>query len=413
MKSDLTKICIVGGGFGGLYTALSLSRSLKNKTGRYHITLVEPKEHFLFTPLLYELVTGELQRWEIAPSYQKLLTGTSIEFCKNAATYVDFKQRQVSLKSGETLCYNYLILAVGNQNCWANIPGLKTHALTFRTLSDVEHLHTQLHVLETSERQRLRLTVIGGGPNGVELACKLADRLGKRGEVFLIERNPDILTGFSKKVRSASYRALGMRRVQVYLQTNVKEIIEDAITITRQEQDIILPTDLTIWVAGTQVRDWIKALDCQHDEQGKLLIESTLQLVDYPDVFALGDLAQICPTNPLIPATAQAAYQQASCAAKNLAAIIEGKPLQAFRYFHLGDMLALGRGDAVVTSFFLKITGWLAAIIRRLAYIFRLPTPRHRLQVLKNLLHKMILKIRRSFRWQLTRLLSQKSARNY
>ncbi|GBF82880.1 NAD(P)/FAD-dependent oxidoreductase [Aphanothece sacrum] len=412
-NKPLINICVLGGGFGGLYTALSLTRFSEIKSGQYQITLVERNDSFLFTPLLYELITGELQRWEIAPSYQKLLAGTPIKLCQNTVEGIDLKTRQVKLDDDQLLSYDYLILGVGTQNRWADIPGLKNNALTFRTLADVERLQTQLHLLETSERQRIRLAVIGAGPNGIELSCKLADRLGKRGEIVLIERGNEILKWFSQGVRSASYKALDSRRIQLYRQTNVNKIAEDSITLIRQKEQETLPIDLVIWVGGTQSRSWIKALNCQQNAQGKLLTLPTLQLMDYPEVFALGDLAEIHQTKQQIPATAQVAYQQASCAAKNLIALIKNKPLKAFYYLHLGDMLTLGKGEAIVSSFCLNIEGYLGSIIRRLAYIFRLPTTRHRLQVLRNLLQKSLLKIRRFFRWRLTRLLLAKSAKNY
>ena len=380
------KICILGGGFGGLYTALYLSKLPEIRTGKCEILLIEQRDHFLFTPLLYELITGELQRWEIAPSYQKLLANKNINFCQEIAQQINLKTRQVALKSGAILNYDYLVLAIGTENRWVEIPGLKTHALTFRTLEDVEILQGKLRLLEGSQRHHLRLAIIGGGPNGVELACKLADRLGKRSQVWLVERGEQILPGFSAGVRQASYRALGRRGVQIMLRTEVKEITADSFTLLREGKTVTLPVDLPIWAAGTQVRDWIRQLDCEKNSQGKLLTHPTLQLLAYPEVFALGDLAEVRNCEKLVPATAQAAYQQAKSAANNLGATIRGRRLQPFRYLHLGDMLALGQGVAIVSSFGLNLEGKLAGFVRRMAYIFRLPTSRHRWQVLRNFL---------------------------
>ncbi|MDJ0729822.1 MAG: NAD(P)/FAD-dependent oxidoreductase [Crocosphaera sp.] len=406
-------ICVLGGGFSGLYTALYLSNHPQVKLGHWKITLVERNDNFLFTPLLYELITGELQRWEIAPTYQKLLAGTSIKFCQHIVKKIDLNNRQVKLDNDDSLSYDYLVLGLGTQNYWADIPGLKNYALTFRTLRDLEQLQAKIHYLETLDRKHLRVAIIGGGPNGVELSCKLADRLGKRSEVLLIDRGNQILKGFSKGVRKASYRALGSRRVQLYLNTNVEEIKDDSISLKHGEQTINVPVDMVIWVAGTQSRILVNSLNCQQSNLGKLLVHPSLQLIDYPEVFALGDLAQISNKKTSIPATAQAAYQQASCAAKNIAAIIEGKPLKSFKYLHLGDMLTLGRRTAIISSYGINISGQLGGMIRRLAYIFRLPTMRHRLQVLRNFGQKIGLKIRRFLRSILANLLGQKSSRKY
>ena len=406
-------ICVLGGGFSGLYTALHLSKHPLVKSGQWKITLVERNDNFLFTPLLYELITGELQRWEIAPTYQKLLAGTSIKFCQETVERFDLKNRTITLKNNTSLNYDYLVLGLGTRNYWADIPGLRKYALTFRNLSDLETLQAKVCHLESLDKKHLRVAIIGGGPNGVELSCKLADRLGNQGEVLLIDRGNQILKGLSKGIRKAAYRALGSRRVQLYLNTNVQEIEEDFITINHGEQTISVPVDMVVWVAGTQSRSLIKSLNCQQSQSGKLLVHRSLQLIDYPEVFALGDLAQITSKNKPLPGTAQVAYQQASCASKNIAAMIENKPLKSFRYLHLGDMLTLGRRTAIISSYGVNISGQLGGILRRLAYIFRLPTMRHRLQVLRNLTQKVGLKVRRFLRSIITSLLGQKSSRKY
>ena len=374
-------ICILGGGFGGLYTALYLSRFFEVESGQ--ITLVEPKDRFLFTPLLYELLTGELQRWEIAPSYHKLLHNKNIHFCQQSVQDVELKMRQVNLENGQKLVYDYLVLAVGNQTRYADIPGVVEHTLKFRTLADAELLHERLRLLEATQRQHLRLAIIGGGPSGVELACKLADRLGKRGQVSLIERGAEILKPYSRGVQKAAQKAM-TRRVQLHLNTSVKEIEAEQITVVQNNQTFTWSVDLVLWTAGTETKKWVRHLDCQHNEWGQVLTRPTLQLVDFPEVFAVGDLADA--QNNRIPATAQAAYQQASRVAKNLKAALQGRRLRPFHYLHLGDMLTLGKGAAIVSSFSINISGSVGALLRRLIYVQRLPTWRHRLQVLKNLL---------------------------
>jgi NADH dehydrogenase len=410
--SNPIRICILGGGFGGLYTALYLSRFAWVRAGKCKMILVEQNDRFLFTPLLYELITGELQPWEIAPSYHKLLSGTEIAFYQQTIQGVDLRNRQVALDDGAELAYDYLVLAVGTQNRWADLPGVQTHALAFRTLADVERLEARLRILEASDRQRLRLVAIGGGANGVELACKLADRLGKRGQVHLIERGEEILKNFPSGVRKAAYRALHSRNIKIARLTEVTAIETDSMTVVRDGETVMLPIDLVLWTAGTQARGWIDRLDCPKSDRGKLLIHPTLQLVDYPEVFALGDLADIGNGNKPVPATAQAAYQQASRAAKNIVAALQGKRMKTFRYLHLGDMLTLGKGAAVVSSSLLNIEGKLAAAIRRLVYIQRLPTLRHRLQVFKHLLVKVALGILNAIAARFKRLSIRKEAKS-
>lgn len=392
-KAEPIKICILGGGFGGLYTALYLQQSLKQRSPSYEITLVEQKDHFVFTPLLYERVTGELQPWEVGPTYLDLLHNTNIQFNRSTIDRVDLAARQVYLQTGERLDYDYLVLAVGGQNRLDQVPGAAAYAYSFRTVLDAEHLRERLRFLEASERTQIRIAIAGGGPSGVELACKLADRLQARGQIRLIERGDQLLKTFSSGSRAAAYRALKMRRVQVDLNTGIDAIAPDQITLTAQGQTCSWDVDLVLWTAGTQVIDWVKDLTCSHNAQGQVISRPTLQLAEYPEVFALGDLAEIQDgSGNRVPATAQAAYQQASRAAKNLKAAIAGHPLKAFRYLHLGEMLTLGTNAAVLSSFGITIDGLLACIARRLIYLYRMPTWPHRVRVLAHWIKHAIAK---------------------
>ena len=391
MTRDKTQICILGGGFGGLYTALYLSKFSWSR--KCTITLVEQKDRFLFTPLLYELLTAELQPREIAPSYQKLLRSTNIQFCQDRMTGVDLKNQEVDLESGDRQGYDYLIIAVGNKGRVPKIPGAE-YAINFRTLADVESIEAKLELLKRSGRVKLQVAVVGAGASGVELACKLADRLPKQAQIRLIDRSSEILKDFSTPLRSAAYRALNQRNIKIDLETKLSKITTESIClISSQNEAFSLPADLVLWTAGVESHESILNLEyCQLDFYGKILTLPTLQLIDYPEVFALGDAAKIYDNSQFVPTTAQVAYQQASLIAKNIQASLKGKPLKPFRYNHLGDMLTLGNGAAAIYTFSWLLEGYLAAIIRKLVYIQRLPTNRHRLQVLKNILIRRITK---------------------
>ena len=153
---------------------------------------------------------------------------------------------------------------------------------------------------------------------------------------------------------------------------------------------------MVLWTAGTQVREWVKNLNCYHNSRGQLICEQTLQLVGYSEVFALGDIAEILyPNGKKLPATAQVAYQQASQAAKNLWAILNNKRPKPFRYLHLGEMITLGVNSAAVSSFGISLHGWLAALVRLSVYLQRLPTFAHGFQVLCNRLKIWVAKRKR------------------
>ena len=181
MTEQRTRICILGGGFGGLYTALRLSQLPWTKPEKPEIVLVDRSDRFLFSPLLYELMTGELQTWEIAPPFEELLAGTGVRFHQATVANIDLEAQRVQLQDGVDLTYDRLVLALGGETPLNQVTGAGEYALPFRTVADAHRLEERLRVLEESDAEKIRVAIVGGGYSGVELACKLADRLGDRG----------------------------------------------------------------------------------------------------------------------------------------------------------------------------------------------------------------------------------------
>jgi NADH dehydrogenase len=150
MTQQSARICILGGGFGGLYTALRLSALPWEKSERPEIVLVDQSDRFLFSPLLYELLTGELQSWEIAPSFSEILDGTGVRFCQGVVAGIDIDERRVQLQDGPEIPYDRLVLALGGETPMDFVPGATSYAFPFRTLADAYHLEERLRVLEES-----------------------------------------------------------------------------------------------------------------------------------------------------------------------------------------------------------------------------------------------------------------------
>ena len=375
----MLSICILGGGFGGLYTAISLANHRQDK---YKITLVEQNDHFSFTPLLYELITGELESWQIAPSYAELLQGKKIDFRQDLVEDVDLQNRTVKLKSKDLLFYDYLVLAVGSQA--KSMDKVSKEILQFRNYLDANVIIQKIDILKKSQDEPCGVVVVGGGVGGVELVCKLADHLEGYGEVSLIERGDTLLKSYPEKIRNLCQRAMYQRGVLLYLDSFITDLKGNSLKLVYNERKLEIKADLIISAVGSLLPEWVLKLDCSHSQTGKLLTQKTLQLLDYPEVFAIGDIAEIINSTGSIPTTAQAAYQAAFCTSKNLISLVKGERLTEFKYLHLGDMLTLGKGQALVSSFGLNIGGWLGGLIRKWVYLFRLPTFRHRLKVFKS-----------------------------
>jgi NADH dehydrogenase len=272
------------------------------------------------------------------------------------------------------------------------VPGALSYAFGFRTLADAYRLEEQLRVLEESEADKIRVAIVGAGYSGVELACKLADRLGERGRFRLIELTDQILRTSPEFNRQAATKALEARGVWIDLETRVELVEPNAIALEYKNQVDTIPVNLVIWTVGTQVATVVRSLPLKQNQRGQLTTTPTLQVVDRPEIFALGDLADCRDAEgQQVPATAQAAFQQADYAGWNVWASLTNRPLLSFRYQYLGEVMTLGTNNATFTGLGIKLDGPLAHVARRLAYLYRLPTLDHQLKVGLNWITRPIL----------------------
>jgi NADH dehydrogenase len=378
----MTRICILGGGFGGLYTALNLSRL--PWAVMPEIILIDKSDRFLFTPFLYELVTKEMQEWEIAPPFTELLANTGIQFIQGTVTNVDFEAKQVEVNVGQksVLEYDRLVLAIGGETPMNYVAGAAEYAIPFRNLNDFYRLNSKLELLEASNQDKIRVCIAGGGSSGVELACKIGDRLKERGRVRLVDRNDKILANSTNANRAIAETALSERGVWTDLNTRVSQITEDEVTLDYADGSDTLPVDIVLWTVGSIFSKVIQDLGVGHNSKGAIVTEPTLQVKDYPDVFAIGDLASLNVNGQPLPATAQVAFQQSQYCAWNIWASINQKTLVNFSYIPLGEFISLGI-DSATASIFGKfsIDGFPAHAMRRLAYLLRMPTIQHQWKI--------------------------------
>jgi NADH:ubiquinone reductase (non-electrogenic) len=377
-ESASDSIVIVGGGFGGLYTALALAEQRRHPP----ILLIEPNPRFLFLPLLYELLSGELRSWEIAPRYDDLLAGRGIAWLQDRVERVDLSARCLHTHGGRRLRWGRLLLASGGESDSFGIPGVDRCTIGFRSLADVERLQDLLAQLRRQRRPLQRLAIVGAGPTGVELACKLADLAAGSAVVELIEQGPTLLPLCRAFSREQAQLALRRRDVRLRTHTRVTEVHPDRLQLLTRPSDGTAPgsgEELTvsgvIWTAGLRFRPPQLEPEPPCDQRGRLLCREDLRLQGHEDVFVVGDLAHLPVQDgeaPL-PSTAQVAFQQAPVAAANLLRSLAGESLEPFRYQELGEMMSLGLGEASLAGFGVTLAGPAAYQIRRLAYLTRLP----------------------------------------
>ncbi len=392
MAQESKKVLIVGGGFGGLFTALELA-------GIADVTLVSDTDHFCFRPLLYEYLSGEVEAWHIAPGYKELF-GNDINFARGTIEEIDFKSRKAKISSrDESFDYDALILAVGGVTNFWSIKGAEEFALPFRGIADADRIRNQMvkaldkispMLAPQDAREKLTFAVVGGGASGVELSTKMSDlltdafrRRGLKGEphVLLVEMSDKIVPGMGEDIRKYVEKVLLEKHIDVNLQTKVLEVKPHGIVFEHNGKQTEVETVTTVWTAGVKVNPLIEKLDLPKDKNGLILVNPTLQVKDYDNVFAIGDIAKLETVAPILVGTAQIAFQESDLLANNIRAFLNGEKLKAKQFEELGEAVSLGTKDGAVLIGGKVVGGFLARDARFALYTSRLPTWQHRIKV--------------------------------
>ena len=392
MAEQQARIVIIGGGFGGVFTALDLASSGA-------VTLISSEDHFLLTPMLYEYLSGEVEAWHIAPTFKELLRD-EIRFIQGAVTEVDLEAREVAVAGRDRrIAYDVLVLAVGGITNYWNIPGAEEHSMPFRKLADADALRQRMVLaldrvppdLAPQDVQRaLTFAVVGGGASGVELATKMSDllhdaftRRALRGapRVMVIEMSDRVVPGMGDELHAYVEDALKEARVDVHTGTRVVSVSDNGLTIEHDGAQQQLDAAAVVWTAGVRVNPLIEGLKLEKNKRGLIVVEPTLRAHGQERVFALGDIAYVEDASPRLAGTAQLAYQEASLAARNVKALLNGRELQTKHFAELGEAISLGFERAAVMSGNTAFGGALARQARFTLYTARLPTWHHRLKV--------------------------------
>lgn len=387
-----SRVVIIGGGFGGLFTALEL-------TAAAQVTLVTDEDHFLFTPMLYEYFSGEVEEWHIAPKYHELLED-NVQVVRGQVIDIDLVQKAVQVESRPgPLAYDVLVLAVGGVTNFAGIPGAEKFSIPFRKISHADKLRNRMNsaldrvapgLPPQDTRRALTFAVVGAGASGVELSTKMADLLDDAfrlrsltgdARVIVIEMGDRVVPGMGGEIREYVTQALLECHVEVHTLTRVLQVKEKSLVFEHQGSSSEIDTAAVVWVGGVRMNPLIENLAVEKTKRGLLLVQPTLQLKDHESVFALGDIAFYPDTVPTLAGTAQLALQQAGLAARNVRALLSGQDLRTQKFEELGEAVSLGTERAAVLAGGKTFGGPLARQARFALYTSRLPTWHHRLRV--------------------------------
>jgi NADH dehydrogenase len=393
--SEPHHVVVVGAGFGGL----EFSRAIAGAPVR--VSLIDQRNHHLFQPLLYQVATTSLATSEIAWPIRHLMRREGqVTTLLARVTGVDAAARQVMLADGGTVSYDTLVLATGARHAYFGHDEWEEFAPGLKTLEDATTIRRRLLLaFEQAEREAdprarealLTFVIIGGGPTGVELAGTIAELAHEtlKGEfrnidtdetrVVLIEAGERVLSAFRPELSAYAKSALEKLGVTVEFGNPVSACDADGVVFGGRR----LASKTIIWAAGVAASRAAQWLNAPADRAGRIIVESDLTVPGHPEIFAIGDTAEVKRREGgLVPGIAPAAKQEGKHVAATIRARLAGdmRP-RPFVYRHAGDLATIGKRAAVLDFGRLRFTGRLAWWLWGITHIFFLIGLRNRLTV--------------------------------
>ena len=366
MKSIKKPIVIVGAGFGGLTVASNLKRL--NPT--LPILVVDSEAKFIFKPLMYEVLSEELSMWETAPEFSNIFSNLGITFLRNCLTKIRFDDKILEFCDDLNISYELLILCTGSVSNSFSVKGVDENCYFFNNLNDLKKLKSVLKKIQNNITKK-KLFVIGAGPSGVEIACKINDIYKNKFDISIVERSNEILGRNKIFNREEAEKALERRKINVILNSTVQQISDQKISILYDSEIKDLDQDVVIWTAG--VKPNLPYIDEQVTQKdGRIEVNEKFQIENYINSFAIGDISIIKGMEDL-PLTAQVAMQQGNHLAKNIELLFQEKDLLPFDFEDNGEMISLGIGEASISALGVTLSGKLAFEARRLIYASKMP----------------------------------------
>lgn len=386
------KVLILGGGFGGLYTALGLEKSLA--AADLEITLINRENCSLFTPMLHEVAASDLDFTHIVNPLRKMLK--RVQFFHGNIENIDLVGRSVSVVHGpenhmHELPFDYLVVALGSITNFFGNPCLMQHSMTIKSLGDAIHLRNRLiDLLEEADADcalgarsdLLTVVVAGGGFAGAETIAGINDFLRDSVRfyshltedmirVVLVHPGDVILPELGPKLGAYAQKKLAERKVEIHVKTKVDHVTAETVFLSNGSE---IPARTIVWAAGTAPNPLLAALPCKMDK-GRLVANEFLEVEGCTNVWALGDCASVNDpkTGHPYPPTAQHALRQGKTVANNIVAVIRGGKKKPFAFSTLGLLAAIGKRTGVANILGVNFSGFLAWFLWRTIYLSKLP----------------------------------------
>jgi NADH dehydrogenase len=395
----MRRILILGGGFGGVYTAVHLEKLMTpEERESTEITIVSRDNYMVFQPLLPEVISGSVELNHVICPIRRL--AKSARLYTHEVESIDLNNRTVKLSprlkpASTVLSYDHLVIALGTQLDYSKIPGMREHATPFKYLGDALYLRNQLvAALECAEteqdpeirRSLLTFVVAGGGFSGVECIAEMNDFLReairsyhnifeKDLRLILLQRSDRILPELTEGLSKFASQLLMKRGVEIQFGVGLKAVSADAVIVenakTKAVTEIATRTTVATVPAGPHALITMLPLPQDH---GRIRVDQGMEVMDTPGIWAIGDCALVQQIDGNIsPPTAQHALRQAKTCAQNILASMRGTKKQIFAFTGLGKLGSLGRRSAVAEIFGIHLKGLVAWMLWRGVYATKFP----------------------------------------
>ena len=403
-------VVILGGGFAGLGAV----RALRNTD--VDVTLVDQRTYNTFQPLLYQVATAGLNAGDVTFFLRATrMKQLNLSFRHGEVDSIDSDGNSVHFTDGSTLDYDYLVICTGVTTNYFNTPGAEENTLAIysraQALTLRDRIFTQLeHAAASGEfigSPELTMVVVGAGATGVETAGALAEMRNdamavvypeldpRRTHIVLVEMGGVVLPPFDNALREYAAKELRERGVELRLNTSVKEVSPEGVTLGNGE---FLPARVVIWATGVTAPKVVAKWGVPQGRGGRITVDADMRVHGYSNIFAAGDVAV---TPDALPQLAQPALQGGKQAGKNIKHLVAGEPTGDFHYKDKGTMATIGRRAAIADIALpfgksLKLTGTLAWLIWLYVHIATLLGNRNRMATFVNLVTKYLAPSRRT-----------------
>lgn len=386
-------VVIVGGGFGGLYTAQAL------RDAPVQVTLIDKNNFHLFQPLLYQVATGGLSPGDIASPLRAILKKqANASVVLGEVVDIDPDEQKVLLTDGQ-LEYDSLVLATGVANHYFGHRDWQNFAPGLKTIADALEIRRRiLLAFEAAERETdpaerkawMTFVIIGGGPTGVELAGAIAELAHSslkgefkninpaQAEIILLEGQDAILPPYPETSSANALKSLKKLGVRLHTHALVENINTDSLIYRQKDEgNVEVRTHTILWAAGMRATPLTRVIqkrtDVELDRSGRVMVNRQLGIPGFPDLYAIGDMVHFAGADGYpLPGTAPVAMQQGRYVANLIKARLSASNLPAFVYRDHGSLAVIGRNAAVAVFGKLQIAGvvaWLAWIFVHLWYL--------------------------------------------